>query len=46
MGLYNIRNERVVLSAGQCLFSSGIIHPNRIMQEHDLVYILEGSWEV
>ena len=46
MGLYNIRNERVVLSAGQCLFSSGNIHPDRVMPEHDLVYILEGSWEI
>ena len=46
MGLYNIKNERVVLSAGQCLFSTGNIHPDRIMAEHDLFYILEGSWEI
>lgn len=34
------------MSAGQCLFPSGCLHPDRVMPEHDLVYIQEGSWEI
>lgn len=46
MGIYTIQSERAVTAAGQCLFLSGCLHPDRIMPEHDLVYILEGSWEI
>lgn len=45
-GYYNINAIRQVSSANQNSFIIGINHPDRIMQEHDLVYIVEGSWQI
>ena len=28
------------------LFVEGIPHPDRVMEEHDLVYLVDGEWEV
>ena len=25
---------------------NGMIHPNRIMKEHDFLYMLDGNWEI
>lgn len=27
-------------------FVTGIPHPNRVMEDHDLIYLLEGEWEI
>ena len=28
------------------LFVEGIPHPDRVMEEHDLIYLVDGEWEV
>ncbi len=28
------------------LFVEGIPHPDRVMEEHDLIYLMDGEWEV
>lgn len=27
-------------------FVTGILHPDRVMEDHDLIYLLEGEWEI
>lgn len=38
--------ERILSSAGQNIYLNGAKHPDRTMNEHDLVYIIEGKWEI
>jgi AraC-like DNA-binding protein len=45
-GYYNINSKRQVSYANQNSFIIGMNHPDRIMEEHDLVYIIEGSWQI
>ena len=35
-----------ISSAYANYFARGRRHPDRVMREHDLVYILEGAWEI
>lgn len=46
MGVYNINHERTISAAEQNIYLKGARHPDRIMKEHDFVYILDGSWEI
>lgn len=46
MGFYNIKAERTITGSGQNIYLTGAKHPDRIMNEHDFVYILDGSWEI
>jgi AraC-like DNA-binding protein len=46
MGYFNIESKRNISLANQNIYTTGSQHPDRIMHEHDLVYILEGSWEI
>jgi len=46
-GYYNMNSVREVHEFGYCSFyGTGLIHPSEFMSEHDLVYMLEGSWEI
>jgi len=46
-GYYNINSLREVSDFGYCSFyGTGLVHPSEFMCEHDLVYMLEGSWEI
>ena len=42
----NLNCERAVSMADYSWFKTGILHPDRVMDEHDLVYLLLGSWEI
>lgn len=45
-GYYNFDAKRIISLANQNIYVSGANHPDRIMTEHDLVYIIEGKWEI
>lgn len=38
--------QRTITSANYITSVNGMLHPTRTMQEHDFLYILDGSWEV
>lgn len=40
MGMHTISSGNYVTSV------NGMIHPDRIMKEHDFLYMLDGSWEI
>lgn len=46
LGCYNFDAKRNISIANQNLYIKGANHPDRIMPEHDLVYIIEGTWEI
>ena len=41
-----LSNNRVVDIANNDFYSESSLHPDRVMKEHDLVYIVEGEWEI
>lgn len=46
--LYNILDSAVKRNISTCNYNHHICatHPDRIMEEHDLIYIREGTWEI
>ncbi len=47
MGVYLEREmEREILSANYITFVNPALHPDRVLNEHDFLYMLDGSWEV
>ncbi len=38
--------RRAVSAAGKNIYMSPVLHPDRIMDEHDLIYLIAGAWEV
>ena len=38
--------EREVTSAQQTNYPTPAIHPDRVMNEHDFLYLIEGEWEI
>lgn len=45
-GYYNFDAKRNISLANQNVYVQGAVHPDRIMAEHDLVYIIDGTWEI
>ncbi len=45
-GTYDLAAKRMVSSANPNFYRSESLHPDRILTEHDLVYLVEGSWEI
>ncbi len=43
---FELRAERTVSESNYCFFRSPIYHPDRVMREHDLIFLLEGEWEI
>jgi AraC-like DNA-binding protein len=41
---FNIQKRHKIAEAGIHYFPDRVTHPNRIMYEHDFIYMLEGSW--
>ena len=38
---------RTIQTCNFCLLKEGVIHPERVLQQHhDLVYLMEGGWEI
>ena len=45
MGVYLEREmEREILSANYITFVNPALHPDRVLNEHDFLYMLDGSW--
>jgi len=45
-GYYHLTEERSVNAANYMTYICGSLHPDRVMPEHDLVYLSEGQWEI
>lgn len=45
-GVYSLFAPRSVESAGYNGYRQPSVHPDRVMEEHDLIYMLEGDWEI
>jgi len=44
--IYRIDANRIIGSANRNVYVNETLHPNRVMMEHDFVYIEEGNWEI
>lgn len=38
--------KRRILRANHNYYENKILHPDRVMSEHDLIYMVEGEWEI
>lgn len=43
---FELSSQRRVVEANYNTFVNPILHPNRVMQQHDFLYILDGDWEI
>lgn len=43
---FQLSGQRRVTEANYNTFVSPVLHPDRTMQQHDFLYIVEGDWEV
>lgn len=43
---YELNTSRSFSSANHHTYVQGTVHSDRIMSEHDFIYILSGSWEI
>lgn len=46
MPYFAVGRPRQVSAAQQIRYPAPCLHPDRVMGEHDLIYLLEGSWEI
>jgi len=46
MNFYKINVPRQFSVANYTHYINGFLHPDRIMDEHDFVYIIDGEWEI
>lgn len=45
--LYLEKMKMHTITSGNYVTSvHGMVHPNRIIGEHDFLYILDGTWEI
>ena len=44
--LFSLPASYEVREAYHNRFAEGIPHPDRVMEEHDFIYLLEGEWEI
>jgi len=44
--ILTISNQRRVTLCGAHVYPNPELHPDRIMQEHDLMYVVEGEWRI
>lgn len=43
---YHASAKRTISTANYQTYVHGILHPDRVMKEHDFVYIVDGFWEI
>ena len=43
---YDLSAPRGISAANTNYYRSPVLHPDRIMKDHDLIYLLDGSWEI
>lgn len=46
MPFYSFGSSRKISAASYIYYAQGCLHPDRVMQEHDFVYMLNGQWEI
>ena len=46
MPFYSFGSPRKISAASYIYYAQGCLHPDRVMQEHDFVYMLNGQWEI
>ncbi len=46
MNFYQLNSPRQISVANYTHYINGFLHPDRIMDEHDFVYIIDGEWEI
>ena len=44
--IYTLNQNRIFSSGNYMTYIEGQLHPDRIMNEHDFIYIVSGSWDV
>ena len=43
---FELSAQRRIVEANYNTYVNPILHPNRVMKQHDFLYILEGEWEI
>lgn len=43
---FELSSQRRIVEANYNTFVNPLLHPNRVMQQHDFLYILDGDWEI
>lgn len=43
---FELSAQRRIAEANYNTFVNPLLHPNRVMQQHDFLYILDGDWEI
>lgn len=46
MPFYNLGCSRRISAANYIYYADGCAHPDRVMEEHDFVYMINGQWEI
>lgn len=46
LNLFDTGTRRTVSAAGSYTYSNGIVHDSRVLQEHVLIYVTQGEWEI
>lgn len=46
MNIFNMDCMRKIERANYSYYSSGALHPDRVMRAHDILYIMSGSWAI
>ena len=46
LNCFNLRERHRITLTNICYFENAYSHPDRVMKEHDLVYMLEGGWGI
>lgn len=44
--LYSLTAQRKLTAGNYVTYAQPTLHPDRIIQEHDFVFLLEGAWEI
>lgn len=44
--IFQLSSQRTIAEANYNTLVTPILHPDRIMQQHDFLYILDGTWEI
>lgn len=44
--LFALREKREILLCGTNYYNAPDMHPNRVLAEHDLLYVMEGEWSI
>jgi len=43
---FELSSQRKIVESNYNTFVNPLLHPNRVMQQHDFLYIVDGEWEI